>query len=57
MQKKYIIGATAAVIVAAVAAATAVKVNAQKNVGVAAKVNGEVISVDEIKRGYETRRV
>ena len=36
------------------AAATAVKVNAQKNVGVAAKVNGEVISVDEIKRGYET---
>ena len=54
MQKKYIIGATAAVIVAAVAAATAVKVNAQKNVGVAAKVNGEVITVDEIKRGYET---
>ncbi len=53
MQKKYLIGATATVIVAALAVAGAVKVNAQKNVGVAAKVNGEVISVEEIKRGYE----
>lgn len=53
MKKKYIIGATAVVIIAGLVAAGAVKVHAQKNVGVAAKVNGEIVSVEEIKRGYE----
>lgn len=53
MQKKYIIGTAAAVVIVALVAAGAVKVNAQKNVGVAARVNGEVISIEEIKKSYE----
>ncbi len=52
MRKKYLLAGTAAVVVLAVAAFFACKVNAQKNVGVAARVNGEIISVDEIRRGY-----
>ncbi|MBR2299396.1 MAG: peptidyl-prolyl cis-trans isomerase [Alphaproteobacteria bacterium] len=53
MQKKYILGATtAAVVVIGVAAFFACKVNAQKNEGVAARVNGEVITVEEIRKGY-----
>lgn len=53
MQKKYIIGTAAAVVIVALVVAGAVKVNAQKNVGVAARVNGEVISIEEIKKGYD----
>jgi len=52
MQKKYLLAGSAAVVVLAVAAFFACKVNAQKNVGIAARVNGEVISVDEIRKGY-----
>jgi len=53
MQKKYVLGGVSAVIVLALGATAAFKVNAQKNVGVAARVNGEVISIEEIKKGYE----
>ena len=49
--KKYLLTAAAVVIVAA-AAAYSFKVCAEKNEGVAAKVNGEVISIEEIKKGY-----
>jgi len=52
MQKKYILGGTTAVVVLVLIGAFAFKVNAEKNVGVAARVNGEVISVDEVRRGY-----
>lgn len=51
--KKYLLTATAVVIVAA-AAAYSFKVCAEKNEGVAAKVNGEVISIEEIKKGYNS---
>jgi len=49
--KKYLLSASAVVIVA-VAAAYSFKVCAEKNEGVAARVNGEVISIEEIKKGY-----
>ena len=49
--KKYLLAASAIVIVAA-AAAYSFKVCAEKNEGVAARVNGEVISIEEIKKGY-----
>lgn len=52
MQRKYILAGSAAVVVVAVAAFFACKVNAQKNDGVAARVNGEVITVEEIRKGY-----
>ncbi len=49
--KKYLLAASAIVIIAA-AAAYSFKVCAEKNEGVAARVNGEVISIEEIKKGY-----
>ena len=49
--KKYLLSASAIVVVA-VAAAYSFKVCAEKSEGVAARVNGEVISVEEIKKGY-----
>ena len=51
MQKKYIISASA-VVVLAVVAAFSFKACAGANT-VAARVNGEVITVDEIKKAYE----
>ncbi|MBO4285196.1 MAG: peptidyl-prolyl cis-trans isomerase [Alphaproteobacteria bacterium] len=51
MKKKYIF-AGVVVLLAGAAAVWAFKVNAQKNIGVAAKVNGEIISVEEIRKGY-----
>jgi len=51
MKKKYIF-AGVVVLLAGAAAFYAFKVNAQKNIGVAAKVNGEIISVEEIRKGY-----
>lgn len=51
MKKKYIISTTAGVIFAVVAASVAFKACAAS--GVAARVNGEVITVDEIKKAYE----
>lgn len=51
MKKKYIISTTAGVIFAVVAASVAFKACAAN--GVAARVNGEVITVDEIKKAYE----
>ena len=58
MQKKQILTASAVVLVIAAAAFASFKVyadkaNADKNVGVAARINGEVITVDEIKKGYD----
>lgn len=50
MQKKYVVMLSAVVLVAA--AAVSFKVYAEKNKGVAARVNGDVISVEEIKEGY-----
>jgi peptidyl-prolyl cis-trans isomerase C len=52
MQKKYIF-ATASVIIVLVAAAFTYKVYAEKNNGVAAVVNGEKITVAEMKEAYE----
>lgn len=52
MKKKYVLGSVSAIIILALAGAAALKVNAQKNVGVAARVNGEIISIDEIRKGY-----
>ena len=49
--KKYLLSASAVVIVIATAAYS-FKVCAEKNEGVAARVNGEVISIEEIKKGY-----
>ena len=53
MQKKYIF-ATAAIVVVLVAGAFTYKVWAEKNNGVAAVVNGETITVAEMKEssGY-----
>ncbi len=51
MKKKYI-WAGSVVLLAGVAALYAFKVNAEKNSGVAAKVNGEVITIEEIRKGY-----
>lgn len=58
MQKKQILTASAVVLVIAAAAFASFKVyadkaNADKNVAVAARINGEVITVDEIKKGYD----
>ncbi len=53
MQKKYALTTTAAVVVIAAAAFGAFKVYAEKNAGVAARVNGEVISIEDVKKGYE----
>lgn len=52
MQKKYIF-ATASVIIVLVAGAFTYKVYAEKNNGVAAVVNGEKITVAEIRDAYE----
>lgn len=52
MQKKYIF-ATASVIIVLVAAAFTYKVYAEKNSGVAAIVNGEKITIAEMKEAYE----
>lgn len=52
MQKKYII-ATSAALVILIAGAFTYKVYAEKNEGVAAIVNGETITVAEIKSTYE----
>lgn len=52
MQKKYIIATFAAVIVL-IAGAMTYKVHAEKNKGVAAVVNGETVTVAEIKEVYD----
>lgn len=52
MQKKYIF-ATAAVIIVLVAAAFTYKVYAEKNNGIAAVVNGEKITVADMREAYE----
>ncbi len=52
MNKKYLLATTAAVVVIAAAAFVSCKVYAEKNAGVAARVNGEVISIEEIRKGY-----
>ena len=52
MQKRYILTTTAAVVVVAAAAFGAFKVYAERNAGVAARVNGEVISIEDIQKGY-----
>ena len=52
MQKKYLYTTTAALVVL-VAAAFAYKVYAEKNNGIAAVVNGEQITVAEIREAYE----
>lgn len=52
MQKKYIFAVSAAVVVA-VAGAFTYKVYAEKNNGVAAVVNGEKITVAEMREAYE----
>ena len=52
MQKKYIFATTAAVVVL-LAGAFTYKVYAEKNNGVAAVVNGEQITVADIKEAYE----
>lgn len=53
MNKRYILTTTAAVVVIAAAAFASFKVYAERNAGVAARVNGEVISIEEVKKGYE----
>lgn len=52
MNKKYLLATTAAVVVIAATAFVSFKVYAEKNAGVAARVNGEVISIEEIRKGY-----
>ncbi len=52
MQKKYIIATFAAVVVL-IAGAMTYKVHAEKNKGVAAVVNGETVTVAEIKEVYD----
>lgn len=52
MSKKYLLS-TSAVFVAAVTAFSSFKVFAEGNDGTAAKVNGEIITVEEIRKGYE----
>ena len=51
MKKKYILSTTAAVVLVIVAASVAFKACAAG--GVAARVNGEVITVDEIRKAYD----
>lgn len=53
MQKKYVLTTGTAVLVIAAAAFGAFKVYAEKNAGIAARVNGEIISIEDIKKGYE----
>ncbi len=58
MQKKQILTATGIVLVVAAAAFASFKVyadkaDAEKNIGVAARINGEVVTIDEIKKGYD----
>lgn len=52
MQKKYLLATTAALVVIAAGAFT-YKVQAEKNNGVAAIVNGETITVAEVREAYE----
>lgn len=52
MYKKYLMG-TSAVLVVAIAAFASFKVSAETNAGTAAIVNGDVITVEEIRKGYE----
>lgn len=52
MQKKYIFAASAALIVL-IAGAVTYKVSAEKNNGIAAVVNGEQITVMEVRAAYE----
>lgn len=52
MQKKYVFATTAALVVL-IAGAFTYKVSAEKNNGVAAIVNGETITVAEVKEAYE----
>lgn len=52
MQKKYIFAASAALVVL-IAGAVTYKVSAEKNNGIAAVVNGEQITVAEVKEAYE----
>ena len=52
MQKKYIFAASAAIVIL-VAGAFTYKVYAQKNNGIAAVVNGEQITVAEVREAYE----
>lgn len=53
MQKKYVFAATVSAVIVLVAAAFTYKVYAEKNNGVAAVVNGEKITVSEMKDAYE----
>ena len=53
MQKKYIFAATVSAVIVLVAAAFTYKVYAEKNNGVAAVVNGEKITVAEMKDAYD----
>lgn len=53
MQKKYFVTVSAVVLVTAAAALFSLSACAEDNKGVAARVNGEVITVDEIKKGYD----
>ena len=55
MQKKYLL-ATSAIVVVLIAGAATYKVWAEKNSGVAAVVNGEKITVAEIKDVYEANQ-
>ena len=52
MKKKYVFAATAAVVVL-LAGAFTYKVYAERNNGIAAVVNGEQITVAEVKEAYE----
>lgn len=52
MQKKYLFATTAAIVVL-VAGALTYKVSAEKNNGVAAIINGEKVTVAEIKEAYD----
>lgn len=51
MKKKFLTGTAVAALV--VAGLVSFKACAEKNMGTAAKVNGEVISVEDIRKGYE----
>ncbi len=54
MKKRYVLMTSAFVLAAAIAAGVSFKVCAEKNAGVAARVNGEVISIEEIRKGYDS---
>ncbi len=55
MQKKYLL-ATSAIVVVLIAGAATYKVWAEKNNGIAAVVNGEKITVAEIKEAYDANQ-